>query len=93
MPRNFMEKEEENIIFDEEEEVLEMYFIISGTVGVGYHLYQQPIEKKRFRITHQLGSNSFFGDYYLCNNIKAEFVHVALTEVEAFALSKKFLLR
>lgn len=39
MPRNFSEKEDENIIFDEEEEVLEMYFIISGTVGVGYHLY------------------------------------------------------
>lgn len=52
MPRNFSEKEDENIIFDEEEEVLEMYFIISGTVGVGYHLYQQPLEKKRFRITH-----------------------------------------
>jgi hypothetical protein len=39
MPRNFSEKDDENIIFDEEEEVLEMYFIISGTVGVGYHLY------------------------------------------------------
>jgi len=39
MPRNFSDKEDENIIFDEEEEVLEMYFIISGTVGVGYHLY------------------------------------------------------
>jgi len=38
-PRRFSDSEEENIIFDEEEEVLEMYFIISGTVGVGYHLY------------------------------------------------------
>jgi len=40
MPRNFTENEDENIIYDEEEEVLEMYFITSGTVGVGYHLYQ-----------------------------------------------------
>jgi hypothetical protein len=39
MPRNFTENEDENIIYDEEEEVLEMYFITSGTVGVGYHLY------------------------------------------------------
>jgi len=39
MPRHFSEKEDEDIILDEEEEVLEMYFIVSGSVGVGYHLY------------------------------------------------------
>jgi hypothetical protein len=38
-PRHFTDKEDENVIYDEEEEVLEMYFVISGTVGVGYHLY------------------------------------------------------
>jgi hypothetical protein len=37
------EKVEENIIYDEEEEVLEMYFILTGTIGVGYHMYQQPL--------------------------------------------------
>ena len=51
------------------------------------------MDARKYRTTHQLGTNSFFGDYYLCNNIKAEFVHVATTEVEAFALTKKFLLR
>lgn len=44
-PRHFTEHEEQNIIYDEEEEVAEMYFIISGTVGIGYHLYTQPLEK------------------------------------------------
>jgi hypothetical protein len=39
MPRHFSEKEDEDIIFDEEEEVNEMYFIVSGQVGIGYHLY------------------------------------------------------
>ena len=91
-PRHFSEKDEENVIYDEEEEVLEMYFILNGTVGIGYHTYQQPLEKKPFHITHQIGSNSFFGDYYLCSNTKAEFVHVAISDVEAFALSKKFLM-
>jgi hypothetical protein len=43
MPRRFSEKVEENIIYDEEEEVLEMYFILTGTIGVGYHMYQQPL--------------------------------------------------
>ena len=68
-----------------------MYFIISGTVGIGYHLYTQPLEKQRYRVTQKLPCNSFFGDYYLCNNIKSEFVYCAVSEVEAFALSKKFL--
>ena len=91
-PRQFSERADENVIYDEEEEVLEMYFVISGTVGIGYHLYQQPIEKERFHLTHYLAPNNFFGDYYLCNNTKAEFVHVAHTEVEAYSLSKKFLM-
>ena len=92
-PRHFTEREDENVIYDEEDEVLEMYFIISGTVGVGYHLYQQPLVKHRYKITHNLSSNSFFGDYYIFNNTKAEFVYVAVSEIEAFSLSKKFLSR
>ena len=39
-PRHFSEKEDENVIYDEEEEVLEMYFITQGQVGIGYHMYQ-----------------------------------------------------
>ena len=69
-----------------------MYFILNGTVGIGYHTYQQPLDSKPYRLTHQIGTNSFFGDYYLCSNTKAEFVHIAETDVDAFALSKKFLM-
>ena len=91
VPRTYSDKEEENIIYDEEDEVLEMYFITKGTVGVGFHTYQQPLEEKPFNITHQLNLHSFFGDYYILSNTKAEFVHIAQTPVEAFALSRKFL--
>ncbi len=86
MPRLFNDHVDENIIFDEEEEVLEMYFIVSGKVGIGYHMYQQPLEKRRYNITLQMGTNMFIGDYYLFNNIKAEFVYVSQCVVEAFAL-------
>jgi hypothetical protein len=38
-PRFFSsETEGENIIFDEEEEVFEMYFVMKGQVGLGFHL-------------------------------------------------------
>ena len=36
--------------------------------------------------------NSFICDYYVCNNKKSEFIFIAVTEVKAFALSKRFLL-
>jgi hypothetical protein len=70
-----------------------MYFITSGSIGVGYHLYQQPLVSSRFNICHTLGQNNYFGDYYIFNNIRAEFVHIATSEVEAFSISKKFLVR
>jgi len=38
-PRLFSSQEDENIVLDEEEDVLEMYFVMMGTVGVGYHLF------------------------------------------------------
>jgi hypothetical protein len=90
-PRHFSDSEHEKIIYDEEEEVAEMYFIVSGSVGVGYHQYQQPLDQQRYTLPHTIGQNSFFGDYYLCNNLTSEFVHACISEVEAFALSKSFM--
>ena len=81
------------MIYDEDEEVLEMYFIMQGQVRIGYVMYQQPLEMDRMFLAVELRDNCFFGDYYICNNTKAEFVHVAVSEVQAFALSKKFLMR
>ena len=40
-----------------------------------------------------MGQNSFFGDYYIMFNTRAEFIYVVIKEVEAFSLSKKFLMR
>ena len=93
MPRHFThEKEDESIILDEEEEVTEMYFIVSGQVGVGFHLYNQPLEKPRYQLVKFLAANTFFGDYYLCHVTKSEFVHICVEHVEAFALSADFLM-
>jgi len=50
-PRSFSEKVGENMIYDEDEEVLEMYFITAGTVDVGYVMYAQPCEATRMHLT------------------------------------------
>jgi hypothetical protein len=38
MPRHFEPTDEDRIIYDEEDEVAEMYFILEGNVGVGYNM-------------------------------------------------------
>ena len=38
MPRRFDLTDEDKIIYDEEQEVWEMYFIMEGCVGIGYSL-------------------------------------------------------
>ena len=46
MPRRFENTDEDRIIYDEEDEVPEMYFIVDGVVGIGYSLIANGICKK-----------------------------------------------
>ena len=59
-PRKFLGHEELSLIYDEGDEVQEMYFIVSGDVGVGYPYMQARLTKKRYKLTHVLGRNNFF---------------------------------
>jgi len=38
MPRRFNPTEDDDIIYDEEDEVSEMYFILEGQIGIGYSM-------------------------------------------------------
>ena len=91
MPRRFEYDEEEKFIYDEEDEVSEMYFILEGTVGIGYYLFSQGLSKKQYKLGIFMKENSFICDYYVCHNRKSEFIFLAVQEVHAFALSKRFL--
>ena len=42
MPRHFEDIEEDRVIYNEEEEVPEMYFIVEGSIGIGYSLISNP---------------------------------------------------
>ena len=50
MPRKFEPTEEDQIIFDEEEEVLEMYFITEGIIGIGFNLIANGVCDKPYMI-------------------------------------------
>lgn len=46
MPRRFEPTEEDKIIYDEEDEVSEMYFILEGTIAIGYSLIANGITRR-----------------------------------------------
>ena len=80
MPRFF---EEEELIYDEEDEVPEMYFIMEGTIGVGFRLSGQG---RQYRLIKYLRDRSFICDHYVVNKKKSEYLYMCVKEVKAFAL-------
>jgi len=82
---------DEPVIYDETDEVLEIIFIQKGEVGVGFKL-QNALSAKRYELTTVLGTHSYFADYYVLCNVKAQFCYVVTKPVHALALSKRFLL-
>ena len=85
MPRKF---EEGEIIYDEDDEVPEIYFIIEGEVGIGYRL---PNKAKEIKIAKLFKSRSFICDYYVWNHKKSEFVFQAMKDTKSYALTRRFM--
>lgn len=92
MPRQFELTEEDCLIYDEEEEVSEMYFFTEGTLGIGFSLVANGISKDQKHISKRLQCPQHICDHYVLSNCKSRFIYVAyLKEVRGFALTKKFL--
>lgn len=56
LPRKFDDTDEDRIIYDEEEEVLEMYFITEGVIGVGFTLVANGISNSQHCIAKKLSA-------------------------------------
>ena len=92
MPRKFETTEEDRMIYDEEEEVIEMYFVTEGSIGIGYSTMGNGIGKKQYKIAKKFKADCLIADHYVVNKVhKSQFIYLALKEVKAFALTKKFL--
>ncbi|CAI2360541.1 unnamed protein product [Moneuplotes crassus] len=86
MPRKF---EENELIYDEEDEVPEIYFILEGTVGVGFRLPGN--NSQDFKLIKYFREDSFICDFYVCTDRKSEFVYQCIKETKTYALGKSFL--
>lgn len=96
MPREFdPENNEDKVIYDEEEEVIEMYFITEGIIGIGFSLISNGYLNKQHSIVKKLkGKNTIVCDHYVVNHAKSQFIYMALgaQNVKGYALSKKHLM-
>ena len=54
MPRRFEATDEDGVIYDEEDEVPEMYFLTEGTVGIGFSLVANGMTNEQHYITKKL---------------------------------------
>lgn len=89
MPFRF---EDISLIYDEEEEVREMYFIQEKVVGIGYYAYQQGLSQGCLKLGVFIHEGAFICDYYVCCHKKSEFVYIATAgPVSGFALKRSFL--
>lgn len=84
------------IIYEEDQEAPEMYFIINGQIGVGYSLpgYHQTIQKYPLTLNKNKSESQrccFIGDFYVTSNRKCEFKYTAITEVTAWSISRDFI--
>jgi len=57
MPRKFEPTEDDKIIYDEEEEVTEMYFVTEGVIGIAFSLIANGFTNKQYSIGKRLSTN------------------------------------
>ena len=56
MPRQFLPSDDDKIIYDEEQEVYEMYFIVEGIIGIAFSLIANGFAQTQFSIGQRLVS-------------------------------------
>ncbi len=62
-PRRFDSNDDEKVIYDEEDDVSEMYLIDEGQVSIGYYMFSQGLSKRQYKTGIHLRDSSFICDY------------------------------
>ncbi len=70
MPRKFEANEIDKVIYDEEDEVPELYFILEGLIGVAYTLASShggSLQHSQFKVGKKLKADCVICDHYVVN--------------------------
>lgn len=68
LPRKFEPTDEDSLIYDEEDEVPEMYFFTEGCIGIGFSLVANGVSKDQKFISKKLTCPQLICDHYVVND-------------------------
>ena len=92
MPRKFESHDDEKMIYDEEDEVPEMYFFNEGTIGIGFSLVANGVTNQQHFIVKKLTCPQLICDHYVVSQQKSQFIYMTYHgECKGFCLTKQFL--
>lgn len=79
----------DQLIYEENQEVAEMYFVVQGKVGVGINTYTNLCDK--LEVGQKLPVNELICDFYIMHKKRSNFNYFALSDVRAFCITRKYM--
>lgn len=67
MPRKFDNTKDDYIIYDEEDDVPEMYFVTGGVFGIGFSLNSNGINNSQYCLSRKDSAPHLICDHYVVN--------------------------
>ena len=71
LPRRFKDDDYDHIIYDEDQEVDEMYFIQEGFIGIGYTTLSSGITNQHYKMVKKQRNQQLICDHYVINKRKS----------------------
>lgn len=92
MPRFFDASDAlDKVLYEEDQEVPEMYFITKGLIGFAVNSFFQKMGGLFYKIGRKQEGRQLICDHYVVNKKKSKFIYMALEDVEALAISRKYM--
>jgi hypothetical protein len=92
LPRRFDHTNvQDKIIYEEDQEVCEMYFVLTGHIGYAINALQMKSAGSFYKIGRRQKGRQLICDHYAINKRKSKFIYLALDECDCFALSAKYM--
>ena len=91
LPRSFTATDDDKIIYDENQEISELYFILEGFIGIGFSLVNTGYTNKPLITSKKQEGIQLICDHYVINKKNSNFIYQALGDCKCYALTRKFL--
>ena len=79
MPRKFdASDKQDRIIYEEDQDVAEMYFVFEGFLGIAINQFPEKLTKSFYKLGKKQKGKSIICDHYVINKRRSRFIYIAL---------------